>query len=114
MNKIKILGRDFDIKYENLKDKGILGETLLDDNLILLDNSMNSSQEYEVLLHEVCHVILGLGGLAEYIGPELEEAIVTSLGYGLSSIDPRVLTSTRSRSKNHTTKSRNNSSSKTR
>ncbi len=79
---IIVFGRKIKIKYCDSLD-GLHGDFNPDKLLIRIDSTNSEKEQRITLLHEVLHASLALGGVSELLSPELEEAIVRNLEYGV-------------------------------
>lgn len=80
---INILGHEIKVVVTNKFDKDNCGESHPDKQMILIRKNLSPRLQWLTLLHEACHMCLGLSGHSELLSSDGEEAIVTCLEYGL-------------------------------
>jgi hypothetical protein len=84
-NKIRILGRKYVVKVEDLPPS-VLGETDRTDHKIRLSPKLSPQIALETLLHELCHVAFLETGLDNMIAPKQKEAICDCIALAFSDI----------------------------
>lgn len=71
---LKVMGRKIKIKVKDLDSDH--GQYVHDESTIYLSNNPEHQKDMKAtLLHELVHVVLTIGGVAEVLGPEKEEAV---------------------------------------
>jgi hypothetical protein len=74
---IYIAGHCFSVDLVALEDK--YGDCDIAERKIRINPDKPLDLQWQTLFHEVCHAVLGIGGLAEMLDEKEEEAIVLAL-----------------------------------
>jgi len=93
MKSIPILGTKFKVLTQSSSDfpQGEIAHSFLVKRKIVLPNDVEKDVFSELYYHEICHMVLGISGLAEILDEKVEEAICSVMGVAMSQLKHETL-----------------------